>query len=113
MLPSSQLPFFSRPLGLPFASLFPLVPSTDGALDFFSSWILYSLRSSPFYVLYKTTPQSSLNNFIRIIVSQAHVDRYQPSGRFLGRAFNSTTSVLAQHCSARRTLLFGFNLERS
>jgi hypothetical protein len=66
-----------------------------------------------FYVLYKTTPQSSLNNFIRIIVSQAHVDRYQPSGRFLGRAFNSTTSVLAQHCSARRTVLFGFTLERS
>jgi hypothetical protein len=51
LYPSSQLPYFTRPLGLPFASLFPLVPSTDGALDFLSSWALYLLRSSPFYVL--------------------------------------------------------------
>jgi hypothetical protein len=43
--------------------------------------------------------QSSLNNFNRIIVSQAHVDRYQPSGRFLGRTSSTTTSALPRRSS--------------
>jgi hypothetical protein len=47
----------------------------------------------------KPTPQSSLNNSNRLIVSQAHVDRYQPSGRFLGRTSSTTTSALPRRSS--------------
>jgi hypothetical protein len=107
MFPFSLCRFFTLPW-LPISSPFPFVLKTDCvSSDFLSSWTINphcSSHSFQRWPLYST----SLASLDLRSSSSRPIPTQQPLPRF-----NTTTSALPRRSSARRTVLFGFNLERS